>query len=170
MRLKGLIDEDIVNYKKTSMFLIFPECSFKCDKENGCCVCQNSDLANQPIIDISKEDVCERYVTNPLTSAIVCGGLEPFDSEIDLLPFIDTLRRQYKCKDDIVIYTGYTEEELTSLNKIKQNFYSALLKYDNIIVKFGRYIPKQMPHYDSVLGVELASNNQYAKRLKPEVL
>jgi len=33
----------------------------------------------------------------------------------------------------------------------------------NIIVKFGRYRPNQEKHYDKILGVFLASDNQYAK-------
>ena len=45
MLLRGLIDEDIVNYRKISMYLAFPYCSFKCDKECGEPVCQNSSLA-----------------------------------------------------------------------------------------------------------------------------
>ena len=38
-----------------------------------------------------------------------------------------------------------------------------LLKFSNIIIKFGRYIPGQKPHYDEILGVNLASDNQYAE-------
>ena len=38
-------------------------------------------------------------------------------------------------------------------------------KYKNIIVKFGRYVPNQPAHYDEVLGVYLASDNQYAEQL-----
>ena len=171
MKLKGIIDEDIVNYKKISMFLIFPTCSFKCDKDCGKQVCQNSSLTVVPTIDISKEALCERYLKNPLTEAIVLGGMEPFDSEFDLLPFIHCLRQQYNCKDDIVIYTGYTEEELeegyrtfSSAKDIMKNSWELLKQYGNIVVKFGRYIPDQEKHYDSVLGVELSSPNQYAKR------
>ena len=37
--------------------------------------------------------------------------------------------------------------------------------FTNIIIKFGRYIPNQKPHYDEVLGVNLASDNQYAERI-----
>ena len=52
MKIKGLVDEDFVQYQKPSMFIIAPYCSFKCDKEAGCEVCQNSDLAAAPIIEI----------------------------------------------------------------------------------------------------------------------
>ncbi len=54
IKLKGLVDEDIVNYHKTSMYLIFPFCSFKCDHECGQKVCQNSSLAEHPIVEIYK--------------------------------------------------------------------------------------------------------------------
>jgi hypothetical protein len=40
-----------------------------------------------------------------------------------------------------------------------------LTRFDNIIVKFGRYIPDNKPHFDEVLGVNLASPNQYAKKI-----
>ena len=38
-----------------------------------------------------------------------------------------------------------------------------LKRYDNIVVKFGRFLPGHKKHYDEVLGVELASPNQYAE-------
>ena len=41
MFVKGIIDEDFVNYKKPVMYIAFPCCSFKCDKENGARYCQN---------------------------------------------------------------------------------------------------------------------------------
>ena len=40
-----------------------------------------------------------------------------------------------------------------------------LKKYKNIIMKFGRYIPNKKKHYDPVLGVYLASNNQFGEKL-----
>ena len=58
--------------------------------------------------------------------------------------------------DDIVIYTGYTEKE------VKENF-DWIFLYENIIIKYGRFIPNQSPHYDKILGVNLSSDNQYAK-------
>lgn len=166
MKVVGLIDEDIVNYKKTSMYIAFPFCSFKCERECGKEICQNSSLVKHSIIDLSPEEVCERYINNPITNAIVCAGLEPFDSRFDLLTLVDCLRRRYSCEDDFVIYTGYTEAELQDANNNEINFiYETLKNYNNIIIKFGRFIPDQTPHYDEVLGVELASDNQYAKKV-----
>lgn len=157
MILKDVIDEDFVNFKKPSMFLIFPHCSFKCCIEAGRDVCQNRELANARSVSIDVLKLVERYLNNPITKAIVCGGLEPFDSFEDLEELISTLR-EHGCSDPVVIYTGYTEEEVAE--KV-----AALVKFGNIIIKFGRYIPDGSDHYDEVLGVHLASSNQYAVEL-----
>lgn len=157
MKLRGLNDYDICNYKKPCMFLIFPYCSFKCDKENNSQVCQNSSLVQEPIIEVEPTELIFRYLQNPLTEAVVCGGLEPFDSWDDLIQFI-TLFRGFS-SDPIVIYTGYYPNEIQKYIKILQ-------KFNSIIVKFGRFIPKSPHIYDSVLGVKLASDNQYALELK----
>ena len=86
------------------------------------------------------------------------SGLEPFDS-IDELYSLCWELRQYT-NDDIVIYTGYTEEEVRQMTNGRR-FYNI----SNIIIKFGRFIPNQKKHYDEILGVELASPNQYARRI-----
>ena len=41
MKLKGIIDYDTVNYKEPTLTLLFNHCDFKCDKLNGCPVCQS---------------------------------------------------------------------------------------------------------------------------------
>lgn len=158
MLIKGIIDTDIVNYKKISMTIEFPHCSFKCDKDCGRAVCQNSPLVNEPNIDISYDDICKRYLNNPMTESIVFQGLEPIDSISDVINLIMWFRIKYNCLDDIVIYTGFNKNEIDwVIDKLKW--------IDNIIIKYGRYIPDQEPHYDEVLGVNLASDNQYAERL-----
>ena len=108
MKIKGLKDVDYVNYCKPSMFIIFPNCSFKCDKENSCSLCQNSKLAHESTLDVSLLTILDRYESNPLSKAIVCGGLEPFDSPNDLISLVTVARDCRGIEDDIVIYTGYT--------------------------------------------------------------
>lgn len=159
MIIKGLIDEDFINYKKPAMVIEFPYCTFKCDKECGQPVCQNSPLANEPNIEISCEDIILRYINNPITEAIVFQGLEPFDSFGEMNNFLLWFQHQFHSQDDVVIYTGYTENEISQeVNMLKKIF-------SNIIIKFGRYIPNQEPHFDPILGVNLASDNQYAKKI-----
>ena len=38
-----------------------------------------------------------------------------------------------------------------------------------VVVKYGRFVPDCQPHYDEVLGVNLSSDNQYAKRYDNEI-
>lgn len=157
MLIKNLIDEDFINYKKAAMFVAFPYCSFKCEKDCGVHCCQNSELAKARNIDVSPHVLTARYMDNPVTSSIVFGGLEPFDSFEDMFILIKHFRLHVP-EDDIVIYTGYNEDEI--VDKVK-----TLSKFKNIIIKYGRFIPNDIPHFDEVLGVNLASKNQYAKRI-----
>ena len=154
MKIVGIRDEDFTNYKKSSMYIGFPHCSFKC----GHNLCQNSTLAKQVPVEISCESLVKRYINNSFTDAIVIAGLEPMDDYDDLLQFIIEVRKY--CTDDIVIYTGYNKDEI--LGKVDEIKSSGKV---NIIIKFGRFIPDQKPHYDTVLGINLASDNQYAERI-----
>jgi organic radical activating enzyme len=168
MIIKELRDEDFVNYRKPSMFIGFPSCTFKCEKECGERCCQNSALAQAPIMDVNTYDIVNRYIKNPITKAIVIGGLEPFDSWGDLKLLIHRFRE--KTKDDIVIYTGYTYDELnySEPHDFIESKIQWLWQFPNIIIKFGRFIPNQQSHYDEVLGIKLASPNQYAERVTYE--
>lgn len=158
MLIKGLVDEDFVNYKKPSMFIIFPYCTFKCEKEAKVCCCQNSSLALSPVIEIDIDEIVRRYTTNPISKAIVCGGMEPMDTFDDLSQLLHSFRD--KTDDDFVVYTGYTKEEC-----VKNGWLDLLSVFPNVIIKFGRFIPNQDGIFDDVLGATLASDNQYAERI-----
>lgn len=158
MILKGITDEDFVNYKVPSMFISTAVCSFKCDAECGRPVCQNGELAKLDSILTDDDYLIRRYLNNPISKAIVFGGLEPFDQWDELFRFLQRLRMQYGCVDQVVIYTGYTREEIDGELRF-------LMTMPNIIVKFGRFVPDQEPHFDPILGVNLASDNQYAEQI-----
>ena len=82
--LKGVVDEDFVNYKVPSMFIATNECTFKCDHEAGERICQNSSLSHMKARSIPIDDLVDRYMKNDITKAVVFGGLEPFDQYIDV--------------------------------------------------------------------------------------
>jgi organic radical activating enzyme len=159
MWLKDIIEEDFTNYHLPSMFIATCYCNWKCAIDGGFDVeiCQNHPIAQQPNINISTEEIYNSYMKNPITKAIVFGGLEPllqFEEVLEVIKYF----REHKCNDDIVIYTGYYENEIRS--QIQE-----LTKYSNIVIKYGRYKTNQQSHYDPILGVNLASNNQYAKKI-----
>lgn len=157
MRVKAIKDEDFVNYKVPCMFISTCFCDWKCCHDANIPeeVCQNNELASMRTIDVSADSIYRRYINNPISEAIVIGGLEPikqFDEIYELIEYF----RVNSCKDNFVIYTGYNKDEIT--DEIRQ-----LSDFKNIIIKFGRFIPNQKPHYDHVLGVNLISDNQYAE-------
>ena len=158
MRIKGLTDEDFVNYKLPSMFIALGTCDWKCCKEANLPIdtCQNCSLSRAQELDISTEEVFRRYISNPISEAVVVGGLEPLTRREDLCQLIETFRIK-GCNDPIVIYTGYYPEEIKDFIEFVKR------TSKNIIIKFGRYKPDEKPHYDDVIGVNLASNNQYGK-------
>lgn len=161
MRVKAIVDEDFVNYQKPSMFIGTISCGGKCCIEGGLplSVCQNDGWRGNAPIDIRDRVIIERYLHNGISQAIVFGGLEPMEQFDELFEFIDVLRNQYKCDDDVVIYTGYNREEISGIVERLAS------RFNNIVIKFGRYIPNIKSRFDEVLGVTLASENQYAERI-----
>lgn len=159
IRLKGIVTEDFVNYKKPSLFLISSICDWKCCKEANIpiTICQNNSLVDKPAKEFNIESIYALYTNNDITKAIVIGGLEPFmqfDEFISLIGYF----REHNCNDEIVIYTGYNKTEIK--DKIE-----LLRQFPNIIIKYGRYVPNNSPHYDEILGVNLISDNQYAEKI-----
>lgn len=160
MRVKTIVDEDFVNYSKPSMFIGTISCGGKCCLEGGfpLSVCQNDGWRGSAPIDIRDEVIVKRYLQNQITHAIVLGGLEPMEQSDEVLALIKTLREDFDCHDDVVIYTGYYPDEVTAI-------LDKLQAFDNIVVKFGRYVPDMKSRFDDVLGVNLVSDNQYAVRI-----
>ena len=131
IKLKDLIYERFGDYRDPSLFLCAISCNWKC------------------------EYLYKKYIENPITDAIVIGGLEPMLQYKEVIDLIDYFRDN-NCDDYFVIYTGYYENEIEDIiNLLKQR--------KNIIVKFGRFIPNSKEKYDEVLGVTLSSDNQYGK-------
>lgn len=158
MRIKVIKDVDFQNYKKISMFIGTSLCNWKCCIEQGLSstICQNNALVKSKTVSISNEKLCDMYLKNEMTKAIVIGGLEPFLQFDELLNFVSIVREYVE--DDIVIYTGYYETEIKK--EIEQ-----LSSFSNIIIKFGRFKLNEPDRLDNVLGVTLASKNQYGKKI-----
>ena len=147
MRVKGIVAEDFVNYKFPAMFINTSLCDFKCCRgqhlDTG--ICQNAPLAKAPTQDVPDTVLYEKFSANPITKAVVIGGMEPF-LQIDE---VESLLSLFREKGD------HPEEILEHLARLR--------KYGNVIVKFGRYIPGRPERYDGILGVTLSSDNQFGK-------
>ena len=154
MEIVGISDINFTDYKLPSLYIAVPYCSFKCEKDYGRAICQNSSLAKCDKISVTVDKLVELYQANPITQSFVFGGLEPLDSP-ELLEAIVELQARTNPRR-VVIYTGYTEEEVLTTHP-------QILTLPNLIIKYGRFVPDQPSHFDPILGVNLASPNQYAK-------
>lgn len=157
MRVKAIIQEDFINYKLPSMFISTCFCDWKCciERNLDIGVCQNAPLVQADTKDIDNQTIYFQYATNPITKAVVIGGLEPMIQINEVEELIKLFRKNGE-NCPFVIYTGYYPNEIPKpLETLKH--------YQNIIIKFGRFIPNDQSRYDEVLGVTLASSNQYAE-------
>ena len=159
MHVKGVIEEDFVNYKVPSMFINTCFCDFKCCTELGLDigVCQNSPLAQSDTKEIADSVIYKHFTSNPIAKAVVIGGMEPM-MQIGEVTALISLFRENGCTAPFVIYTGYYPSEISKE-------LDALRPLGNIVVKFGRFIPNKPSRYDDVLGIELSSDNQFAERI-----
>lgn len=158
MRLKTYIDESFEYYRYPVLLIATTTCDFKCCVEGGIpvTVCQNEPWLNKPTYEVSNITLIQMYNNNPITKAICFAGFEPFKQFEEVKTFIFEFRKTNE--DLIILYTGYYKSEIE--DKIEQ-----LQKFPNIIVKFGRFKPNEPHHIDPILGVELASTNQYAEKI-----
>lgn len=157
MKIIDVIETDLVNYKNPCMTVMFPYCDYKCNKDAGKIVCQNYQLKDCDLINISSDEIVSRYTANPMSEALVMQGLEPLLSFDDIIKLVEKFTQA--TSDDIVIYTGYNKDEVK--DKIAE--LCSIISTNKLIIKFGRYIPDRQARFDEVLGVTLASDNQYAQ-------
>lgn len=156
MLVKEVIFEDFVNYKVPSMFIGTCRCNWKCCSESPGVVCQNAGIAKYPDVLVDDDRLIGEYLANPLTKAVVFGGLEPILQFDEVYGFIQKFRSL--CLDDVVIYTGYYPEEIPDQ-------VASLRFLKNIVMKFGRFKANGISHFDEILGVELANQEQFGERL-----
>ena len=80
MRVKALETERFQDYKLPSLFLASAYCDFKCCREQhlDTGICQNAPLAQAPTQDVPDTVLYEKFSANPITKAVVIGGMEPF--------------------------------------------------------------------------------------------
>ena len=153
IHIKSVLSESFADYKKCSMLICGCTCTWKC-REKSLPKFKISFITNYR--SRCWKNCWRIYEKFTYICYCIPDGLEWFDQYLELLECVDAFRE--KTLDDIIIYTGYNKNEIEE--KI-----ILLKKYSNIIIKYGRFIPGQQPHFDEVLGVNLASDNQYAEKL-----
>lgn len=149
----------VLNYYKKPSLLVPSgiSCTWKCE---GCI--NKKHYKDYSMITTTIENVLDQYKKNKIAQSIVFAGLEPFDNIIVLEKFIHYFRKF--SSDTIIIYTGYEYLDLFKQLHLA-DFFQNLMKYNSIIIKFGRYIKNRKPIYNDCLGINLASDNQYTLKI-----
>lgn len=135
------------------MLIATHSCCFKCLKEQNLpiSICQNSHLLESQIKESSIEELINTYDKNILQESVVFAGLEPMLQFKEVYNFIEIFRKNHN--DDIVIFTGYYEQEI-------QEEINLLKEFSNIYLKVGRFLFNDKPIYDNIGKITLASSNQ----------
>lgn len=156
-RLLDVKTDNITDYKKTSLLLVFPFCSGKCGEE-----CQNKHLMGTTPTGYKNTDIINLYIDLPSHGAVVFAGLEPWDSFSEMKQLVKDFVSQYKAID-IVIYTGYEYNEIENqIQELVDCFKANVANSDdNLIIKYGMYDVNKKEYWKSnILGVNLATTNQ----------
>ena len=161
MRVRKLLTEWFQDYKVPSMYLAACFCDWKCCPDKPY-ICQNNPIARLPVTDIPDDEILDTYLADPITEAIVIAGLEPLLQANEVCSLIRRAAER-DIRTTFVIYTGYTKDEVRCIGFFDDLKDTGYTKNVQVIIKYGRYVPDQQPHFDEVLGVDLASDNQYAE-------
>lgn len=157
IRVKDVV-EVFQDYKKSALLFCTCFCDWKCCIEAGISkdICQNHKIANQREVNLPFEKALN-MVKFSITDSIIFGGLEPILQAEEVCSLIEYLRNKGITKD-ILIYTGYYIEEIEE--SVLQR-----LKNCHVILKCGRFKPDRPKKFDEILGITLASDNQYGVQL-----
>lgn len=150
----------VLNYYKEPSFLI-PigiTCSWKCEN----CI-NKKHVFEYSYPEFTINEIISQYQKNILTYTIIMAGFEPFDNYVNFMDLVEAIRVS-GINDMIVVYTGYDIVDFRS-NFLLLNIFQELTHFDNIIIKFGRYIEGLEKVWNEELGIWLASANQYTVRI-----
>lgn len=123
LRIAGVIRESIVDGPGLRFVVFTQGCT------HGCEGCHNpATHALDGGYEISAQRILTEFFKNPLLKGITLSGGEPFLQPDELIPIAKEVKERGK---DVVIYTGYTLEELTAMQNSSAD---ELLSYCDILV------------------------------------
>jgi anaerobic ribonucleoside-triphosphate reductase activating protein len=129
LRICGVVRESIVDGPGLRFVVFTQGCPHHC---KGCHNPQSHDIGGGYLC--SEEKIIEEFKKNPLLKGITFSGGEPMLQPAQLIPIAKAVAEMGK---DIIIYSGYTYEELTEMGKTQPDILK-LLEMSDILVD-GRY-------------------------------
>lgn len=127
LRIAGVIRESIVDGEGLRFVVFTQGCPHHCE---GCHNPQTHDVNGGYLIE--QEKILTEFFKNPLLKGITLSGGEPFIQAKELIPIAKAVKEGGK---DVVIYTGYTLEQLETMGgEVKE-----LLHYCDTLID-GRFV------------------------------
>lgn len=133
IRISGVIRESIVDGPGIRFVVFTQGCCHNCE---GCHNPSTHDLNGGYLIE--SEKILKEFGKNPLLKGITLSGGEPFLQPEQL---IDVAKGVKDMGKDVLIYSGYTYEELLSMGQ-SNSCVSKLLSLCDVLVD-GRFILKE---------------------------
>lgn len=125
IRIASVIDDSIVDGPGIRMTIFFLGCNHKCF---GCFNKETWDFQGGHLCDINK--IYEAAMKNPLLSGITLSGGDPIYQVSGALKLINLFQNTNL---DIMVYTGFTYEELLEMEKNNEDLHTFLDKIDYLV-------------------------------------
>ena len=125
IRIAGIVEESIVDGPGIRFVIFGQGCPHYCE---GCHNQHTHDFSGG--YDMKIEEIVIKVRKNPLIDGVTYSGGEPF---IQAEPFLNLSKRLKNFNYNILIYTGYTFEELLHMSKNDTNI-KELMDYTDIII------------------------------------
>lgn len=127
LRIAGVIRESIVDGEGLRFVVFTQGCPHHCE---GCHNPQTHDVNGGYLIE--QEKILTEFFKNPLLKGITLSGGEPFIQAKELIPIAKAVKDGGK---DVVMYTGYTLEQLETMG----GEVNELLSYCDTLID-GRFV------------------------------
>lgn len=125
LMLAGVMDESIVDGPGIRYVVFVQGCPHRCE---GCHNPQTHDFSGGQTADIPK--ILEEIDSDPMISGVTFSGGEPFCQAEQLCGLADEVKRRGK---DLMIYSGYTYEELMDAAKSDESVKHLLETADRLV-------------------------------------
>jgi len=129
LRLFGEVTESITDGPGLRYVIFTQGCPHYCP---GCHNPESHSFTDGYLVE--EEKVIEEILKNPLLDGVTLSGGEPFMQASELARVAKAVKEK---KLSVIVYSGYTFEELISLSKDRRG-YSELLSYTDVLID-GRF-------------------------------
>lgn len=160
LRIAGVVKESSVDGEGLRYVVFTQGCYHNC---KGCHNQHTHDVNGGKLVEISK--IIEDINKNPLLHGVTISGGEPMLQIDNLIPLLSKLKSMDK---HIMVYTGYTYEQLIKLSECNDDFKNTynLLEYIDILVdgKFEESLKSKFSLYRGSTNQRLIDVKKSLKR------